>query len=157
MPADSEPPTVTLPHTFRPFGVRIAAYVLGALLLATVVVIWFAFPQEVRDQFTIFQRGTVIVFGLAAAASGYALARSRIVAREDGLTVVNGYKARRYDWNEIIAVTLRRGSPWAVLDLSDGTSAAAMGIQGSDGGRAVRAVKQVRALVEQQSHTDRND
>lgn len=157
MPADSEQPTVTLPHTFRPFGVRIAAYVLGALLFGTTAVIWFAFPQEVRDQFTIFQRGTVIAFGLATAASGYALARSRIVAREDGLTVVNGYKARRYDWNEIIAVTLRRGSPWAVLDLSDGTSTAAMGIQGSDGGRAVRAVKQVRALVEQQSHTDRND
>ena len=62
-------------------------------------------------------------------AGGYALARSRLVAREDGLTVVNGYKARRFEWNEILAVTLRAGSPWAVLDLSDGTTVAAMGIQ----------------------------
>jgi hypothetical protein len=32
-----------------------------------------------------------------------------------------------------------------------------MGIQGSDGPRAQRQVRQVRALLEQQSHTDRND
>ena len=51
-------------------------------------------------------------------------------------------------WNEVLAITLRQGSPWAVLDLSDGTSVPAMGIQGSDGQRAARQVAQVRALVD---------
>jgi hypothetical protein len=155
MPAGSEPPP--LPHTFRPVGVRVAASVLGTLLVLVTVVIWFAFPQSVRDQFTWFQRGTVVFFGLAAITAGHALARSRIDARADGLTVVNGYKRRRYDWTEVLAVTLRAGSPWALLDLADGTSVSAMGIQGSDGARAVTQVKQLRTLVEEHSRTERDD
>ena len=157
MPADSDPLPFALPHTFRPFGVRVAAYAFGAMLLAVTLVIWFAFPPEVRDQFTLFQRGTVIVFAIATAAAGYALARSRIETREDGLTVVNGYKSRSYEWTEVLAVSLRQGSPWATLDISDGTTVSAMGIQGSDGARAVKQVRQLRALVDQHSHTDSDD
>ena len=145
MPADSD---LKLPHTFRPFGVRLAIFVLGALLLLVVVVMWFSFPQEIRDQFTAFQVLTVVAFGAMFYAGGFALARSRLVAREDGLTVVNGYKTRHLEWNEILAVTLRPGSPWAILDLSDGTTVPAMGIQGSDGPRAANQVRQVRALVQ---------
>lgn len=157
MPAASEPELVSLPHTFRPLGVRMAAYVFGGLLLVVVLVIWFSFPPEVRDQFTLFQRGTVIFFGLAAGVAGHALARSRVVARQNGMTVVNGFRSRTYEWNEVLAVSLRQGSPWATLDLSDGTTVAAMGIQGSDGSRAIAAVKQLRALVDVKSRTDRND
>lgn len=157
MPAASEPVAVSLPHTFRPLGVRIAAYAFGSMLLLVVLAIWFAFPQEVRDQFTLFQRGTVIFFGLAAAVAGHALARSRVLARERTMTVVNGFRSRTYDWNEVVAISLRQGSPWATLDLSDGTTVSAMGIQGSDGARAVTHVRQLRALMAQQSRTDRND
>jgi hypothetical protein len=153
MPAGSEPaPTalpVPLPHTYRPLGVRIAAAVLGVLLLLVSTVMWYAFPQDVRDQFTAFQRLTVLVLGLAFFACGYALARSRVVARQDGVTVVNGYRARRYEWNEVLRISLRPGSPWAVLDLSDGTSVPAMGIQGSDGARASRQVREIRSLIDQ--------
>jgi hypothetical protein len=145
MPAGSD---VALPHTFRPFGVRLAIYVLGGLLVLVVLVMWFALPADIRSQFTPLQLGTVIFLGLLFYAAGYALARSRVVAREDGLTVVNGYRTRRFEWNEILAVSLRNGSPWAELDLSDGTTVAAMGIQGSDGPRAMRQVREVRALVD---------
>jgi hypothetical protein len=62
--------------------------------------------------------------------------------------VVNGFRRREYEWPEIIAVHLPPGAPWAVLDLSDGTSAPAMGIQGSDGARAATAVRQLRALID---------
>ncbi len=62
--------------------------------------------------------------------------------------MVNGFRTRRFEWNEVLGVTLRAGSPWAVLDLSDGTSVPAMGIQGSDGDRAKRQVREVRTLVE---------
>lgn len=157
MPAASEPAAVSLPHTFRPLGVRVAAYAFGSLLVLVVLVVWFAFPPEIRDQFTVFQRGTVIFFGLGAAVAGHALARSRVLAREDDMTVVNGFRSRTYDWNEVVSVSLRQGSPWATLDLSDGTTVSAMGIQASDGSRAVAHVRQLRALVNQQSHTDRND
>ena len=147
MPAGSDglPP---LPHTFRPFGVRIAIGVLGTLLVVVTAVTWLAFPAEIRDQFTALQRLTLLGLGLMFYAGGYALARSRVVARKDGVTVVNGYKSRRYEWNEILAVTLRQGSPWATLDLSDGTTVSAMGIQGSDGARAVTQARQLRRLVD---------
>ena len=133
--------------TFRPLGVRVAIYVLGALLLVLVGVMWFSLPREIRVQFSIFQRATLIGFGALFYAAGYALARSRVVARTSGLTVVNGYRTHRLEWNQVLAVSLRPGSPWAVLDLSDGTSVAAMGIQSSDGARATQQVRQVRALV----------
>jgi Bacterial PH domain len=145
MPAGSD---VALPHTFRPFGVRLAIFVLGGLLVLVVLVMWFALPAEIRAQFTALQLGTVIFLGLLFYAAGFALARSRLVAREDGLTVVNGYRTRRFEWNEVLAVSLRNGSPWAEIDLSDGTTVAAMGIQGSDGPRAMRQVREVRALVD---------
>jgi hypothetical protein len=153
MPAGSEDGAtpaagVTLPRTFRPFGVRIAVYVLGALLVLTCVVMWLAFPPHIRAKFTVLQVLTIVAMGLMFYAIGFALSRSRLVARREGLTVVNGFRTRRFEWNEVLGVTLRAGSPWAVLDLSDGTSVPAMGIQGSDGDRAKRQVREVRTLVE---------
>ena len=145
MPAASD---LTLPQTFRPFGVRIAIYVAASLLVLVVVVTWLSFPSEIQDQFTWSQRFTVVGLGLLFYAGGYALARSRLVARENGLTIVNGYRTRRYEWNEILAVTLGPGSPWAVLDIADGTTVPAMGIQGSDGARAQAQVRRLRLLVE---------
>jgi len=115
--------------------------------VVTVVVMWFAFPQDIRDQFTAFQVLTIIGLGAMFYVGGYALARSRVVARKDGLRVVNGYRSRRLDWNEVLAVSLRPGSPWAMLDLSDGTSMAAMGIQGSDGARAQTALRELRQVI----------
>jgi hypothetical protein len=137
----------TTSTTFRPFGIRIAAVVLGALLLGVTAGIWLAFPQDVRDQFTTFQRVTVLAFGVAAAAAIFALARSRIEARSDGLLAVNGYNSHFYPWQEVAGVTLRAGGPWAILELADGSTAPAMGIQGSDGSRAVAQVKKLRAIL----------
>ena len=151
MPAASEP-VLSLPQTFRPVGVRVAIYVAATLVVLVVVVTWLAFPAEIQDQFTWSQRFTIIGFGLMLYAGGYALARSRLVAREDGLTVVNGFRTRRYEWNEVLAVTLRPGSPWAVLDITDGTTVPAMGIQGSDGARAQAQVRRLRHRVDTLTH-----
>jgi hypothetical protein len=160
MPAGSDPGAadslVPLPHTFRPLGVRLAVYVFGALLLALVIVMWFAFPPEIREKFTAFQILTIIVLGLGFAALGWGLARSRVEAREPGIRVVNGYRVHEHEWSEVLAISLRPGSPWAVLDLSDGTTVSAVGIQGSDGARAQTQVRQLRALVEAHSRTDRD-
>lgn len=145
MPAVSEP---TLPHTWRPLGVRMAGLVFGGMLLAVCAVAWFSFDEETRAKFTAFQRGTVVVLGLMFFAAGHAMARSRVVAQAERLVVVNGYRRHEYEWAEVLAVHLPRGAPWAVLDLSDGTSQPAMGIQGSDGGRAQRAVRELRILIQ---------
>ena len=86
MPAGSEDRAtpaagVPLPRTFRPFGVRIAVYVLGTLLVLTCVVMWLAFPPHIRAKFTVLQVLTIVAFGLMFYAIGFALSRSRLVAR----------------------------------------------------------------------------
>ena len=87
MPADSDDgradPTLahagtSLPHTWRPFGVRVAVGVLGGLLLALVAVVWIALDDATRAQFTTFQRGTLVFIGLMLFAAYYALMRSRV-------------------------------------------------------------------------------
>jgi len=151
MPAGSdpaEPATVRLPHTWRPFGVRLAGVVFGGALLVVCAFAWLSFDEETRAKFTPFQRGTLIFLGLLGFSVFYALVRSRVVATAERLVVINGFRRREYEWPEIIAVHLPPGAPWAVLDLSDGTSAPAMGIQGSDGARATTAVRQLRALID---------
>ncbi|CUR54132.1 conserved hypothetical protein [metagenome] len=148
MPADSEPSReLVLPHTWRPYGARIAATVGGVGLVAVCLFAWIAFPPEIRAQFTVFQKLTMIfLFGLAFAA-WFALVRSRVVAEDTRLLVVNGYRSHSYEWAEVVSISLVRGAPWATLDLADGTTISALAIQGSDGPRARNAVRQIRALI----------
>lgn len=160
MPAASEPRRTSteppeLPVRFRPIGVRIAAAAFGVVLVLTVVVVWLALPRAAQEGFTFLQRATVVGMMLGAAAIGHALGRCRVDADQEGLTVVNGYRSYRLAWQQVVSVSLRPGSPWAMLDLSDGTTRSAMGIQGSDGARAVRQARQLRALVEAHSAGDR--
>jgi hypothetical protein len=148
---------ITLPHTWRPFGARIAGVVLGGMLLALVVGVWIAWGSDVRARFTLFQRSTLVAMGLIGFSVLYALMRSRVSADAHGVTVVNGYRRRAYEWSQVVAVNLRRGAPWAGMDLSDGTSISMLAIQGSDGQRAIRAVRELRRLLAENSRTDRND
>jgi hypothetical protein len=161
MPAASEPrrdgATPDLPVRLRPLGVRVTSIVLAVVLVGTVVAVWYAMPPDVREQFTGFQRGTVIAMMLGTFVIGHALSRCRVDADEEGLTVVNGYRTHRFEWGQVVAVSLRPGNPWAVLDLSDGTSRSALGIQGSDGARAQRQVRLLRALVDAHSGSEPQD
>src|SRR6478735_3030968 len=152
MPAASDPqPAPPLPHTWRPFGVRMAGTVVGGGLLVVCVLAWIGFDEETQARFTTFQRGTVIALGLFAFSLLFALVRSRVVAEAGRLVVVNGYRRREFDWAQLVAVRLPPGAPWVTLDLADGTTVAAMGIQGSDGDRARTAVRQLRVIAAPQS------
>ena len=82
------------------------------------------------------------------------LARSKVTATDTSLTVVNGYRKRVYEWSQVISVSLRRGAPWGTLDLSDGTTVSLIGVQGSDGERARKAVRELRATIT--AHTPDN-
>jgi hypothetical protein len=147
MPAGSDP-APALPARFRPFGVRIASVAFGAALLVIVVAVWLALPESAQDSFTVSQRGTVAFMLFCAGVVAHAMSRCRVDADESGLTVVNGYRTRHYGWDEVVGVTMRPGDPWAVLDLASGLGRSAMGIQGSDGARARRQVRELRALID---------
>src|SRR3954447_25381482 len=150
MPAasDREAGGEQLPIRFRPLGVRIVASALVVVLALMTTVIWLQLPSDVRAEFTLVQRVTLGVIALLALMVGHALTRCRVDMDEAGITVVNGYRTHRYQWGQLIAVALRPGNPWAVLDLSDGTTQSLLAIQGSDGARAQRQVRRLRALIE---------
>jgi hypothetical protein len=148
MPAVSEPSArVPLPHTWRPLGVRVAAIVLGAMLTIVVVFAWVSFDAETRAAFTFFQVATLVALGMLAFSLGYALARSRVVAELDRLVVVNGYRRREFEYAAVVEAHLPPGAPWVTLDLDDGTTVSAMGIQGSDGARAQTALRELRNVL----------
>jgi len=151
MPAGSDPvgPALpALPRTWRPLGVRLAALVFGGGLLVVCAMAWIGFDDEIQERFTPPQKGTLIVMGLLVVLVLWGLSRSRITAVGDRIVVVNGYRRRDFARAQVVAVTLPRGAPWATLDLHDGTSVAAMGIQGSDGDRARTAVRELRAVLD---------
>lgn len=120
----------------------------GVLIFVLSAACWVLFTPEVRATFDLFQRLTALALGLLIAACVHALVRARAVASARGLTVINGYKRRDFDWAEVVAIHLPRGAPWATLDLADGTTCSLMAIQSSDGARATTAVRQVRALID---------
>lgn len=136
-----------LPKTWRPFGVRAMGIVLVVALYGLCIFTWFAFDEETRAKFTVFQKSTLGFFGLLILVLVHALTRSRVEARQEGLVVVNGYRRRDLAWEQVVAVHLPPGAPWVTLDLADGTSVPAMGIQSSDGGRAKAAARELRALA----------
>ncbi|QKW10604.1 PH domain-containing protein [Streptomyces sp. NA04227] len=86
------------------------------------------------------------------------LCRPRVVATESGVRVVNILSSRSLDWAEIVQVNLRAGDPWVFLDLSDGTSLPALGIQpGLAKQHAIRDASALRALVEARGAYDGRD
>lgn len=143
-----------LPHTWRPLGVRVAVAGLGLMLLVVCAAAWFGFDESVRDRFTVLQRLTILAMGAGFGACGWALARARVTAEMEALVVVNGFRTRRLEWEELVAIHLPAGAPWATLDLADGTTISAMAFQGSDGRRARDGVRQVRALIDREGARD---
>jgi hypothetical protein len=148
MPAGSSEGELTLPRTWRPLGPTIMGVALTVCLIVVVGAGWFTFDAETRAKFTIFQRGTLIFFGLLYLSLMFGLLRSRAVAYQDRLVVVNGYRKREYEWPQVVAAHLPPGAPWVTLDLADGETVSVLGIQSSDGARARRALRELRSLVD---------
>lgn len=144
MPADSD---LALPRRWRPLGTRLAGWFFGGLFLLVSVVMWMSLGEARKH---IAQRDVNLLLGCAVALliCLHALMRCRVDASERGVTVVNGYRRRDLEWAEVVAITMPPGAPWAVLDLADGRTASAMGIQASDGDRARAHVRDLRALIE---------
>ncbi|MEU3031777.1 PH domain-containing protein [Streptomyces incarnatus] len=144
----SDLPTLpSLPVTFRPGHTRavlLTAAVAIFLTISAVALLLEGLGPGERMSFVV--TGALIFWVLAQ------LARIKVVADESGVTVVNIASRRRLDWAEILQVNLRPGDPWVFLNLSDGTSLPALGIQpGIARQRAIADAKALRALAEARS------
>ncbi|MBA2699029.1 MAG: PH domain-containing protein [Nocardioidaceae bacterium] len=125
-------------------------------LVGTMVFLWLMLPQSVQDRFSTLQRATVIAFLAAMVAVLHALFRTLARAEAPGLTIVNGYKTRRFEWAEIVSVSFNPNRPWALLDLADGDTVVVMAIQNADGARASRSARELAGVIAEQSRTDRD-
>ena len=156
MPAASDPAAgppagpdlPSLPRTWRPMGVRLAVLGFGLVLFVVCAAAWLGFDDETRAKFNALQRITLLGMGAGFAVIGWALGRARVTAERAGLVVVNGFRTRRLEWEQVLGVHLAAGAPWATLDLADGTTISAMAFQGSDGKVARAGVRQLRALID---------
>jgi Bacterial PH domain len=163
MPADSDAagaayqPAVTLPHTFRPLGARIATGAAAVTIVAAVTFLWVMLPSEVQDEFSLIQRLTLLVFFAAVLVLLNAIFRTSARASEDGLIVVNGYKRRELEWSQIVRISLTPNRPWALMDLDDGTTLSVMAIQTSDGARATRSARQLAVVIARHTRTERDE
>ncbi|MFJ9339267.1 PH domain-containing protein [Streptomyces sp. NPDC101733] len=140
--APSVPPT--LPVTFRPTRTRAVLLGVGLAMFVTItaiaVILETLSPGErVSFVFTAVLLSSVLVL----------LSRPKVVADEDGVTVVNLTTTRRLEWAQILRVNLRPGDAWVFLDLNDGTSLPALGIQpGVARAQAISDARTLRALAE---------
>ncbi|HEY9327818.1 MAG TPA: PH domain-containing protein [Streptomyces sp.] len=141
MPAPALP---ALPVTFRPTRTRVVLLTVGAAMFAVITAVAFSLEQLSGGERVSFVFTALLFFGILAL-----LSRPRIVADDSGVTVVNLTRTRRLSWAEIVRVNLRAGDPWVFLDLSDGTSMPALGIQpGIAKEQAIRDARTLRALAE---------
>ncbi|MEU9988068.1 PH domain-containing protein [Streptomyces sp. NPDC048045] len=140
-------PAPSLPVTFRPGLTRAILLTAGVVIFLVISGIALLLEQfGPGDRLTFVLTGALIFWVLAQ------LARVKVVADETGVTVVNIVTRRRLDWAEILRVNLRPGDPWVFLDLSDGTSLPALGIQpGIAKQRAIADAQALRALAEARS------
>jgi hypothetical protein len=136
-----------LPVTFRPGRTRAVLLISGVVIFVVITVVALLLEQLGPGERMSFVLTGALLFGVLAM-----LARVKVVADESGVTVVNIAGRRHLEWAEIVQVNLRPGDPWVFLNLSDGTSLPALGIQpGIAKKHAIADARTLRALVEARS------
>ncbi|MEU2158233.1 PH domain-containing protein [Streptomyces sp. NPDC019396] len=133
-----------LPVTFRPTRTRAVLLTVGVVMFAVITAVAFALEKLSTGERISFVFIALLFFAVLAL-----LSRPKVVADEQGVTVVNLTRRRRLDWAEILRVNLRPGDPWVFLDLSDGSSLPVLGIQpGIARHHAIRDARALRALAD---------
>ncbi|MGA9343727.1 MAG: PH domain-containing protein [Nocardioidaceae bacterium] len=148
------PPNVALPHTYRPRGARIATAIAAATIVASVAFLWLMLSSDVRAEFSVAQRVTLLGFFVAVLVVLNGIFRTSARATDHGLTVVNGYRRHELEWGQLVRISLTPNRPWALLDLDDGTTLAVMAIQSADGKRATRSAREVARVIALRSRPD---
>jgi hypothetical protein len=132
-------------RTFRPGGTRIVAYAVAVIMLVLTAAIAFALPDEIY--FTTAETVTLWAIILAVLVLLHGIGRSKIVAGEDGIDVVNGYKSHHVPWADVEGFAMNTGAPWPTMVLKDDERVMLFAIQASDGAYARQAVDYLRGRV----------
>ncbi|MEU3315891.1 PH domain-containing protein [Streptomyces sp. NPDC048387] len=140
----ARPVPPALPVTFRPHRTRAVLLGAGFVIFVTIGAI-----ALLLENLSPGERISFVVTAALMASVLVLLSRPKVVADEAGVTVVNLTTSRRLEWAQILRVNLRPGDPWVFLDLNDGTSLPALGIQpGIAKAQAIGDARALRALAE---------
>ncbi|WP_030691290.1 PH domain-containing protein [Streptomyces globisporus] len=133
-----------LPVTFRPGRTRAVLLTMSVAIFVVITAVAMMLERLGPGERASFVFTAALLSGVLVL-----LSRPKVVADDEGVTVVNIVRARRLAWAEILRVNLRPGDPWVFLDLSDGTSLPALGIQpGIAKESAIRDARALRALAD---------
>lgn len=146
--------SVSLPRIYRPLGSRVVAAVAGVSIVTVVVLLWVMLPASSQNDFGPVQRVVIAGFFAIMVVLLYGLFRTRAVATESGLRVVNGFCSHSLEWTQMVAISLSPNRAWALIDLDDGTTVSVMALQTADGARATRLVRELAALMSDRSRID---
>ncbi|WP_433255533.1 PH domain-containing protein [Streptosporangium sp. CA-135522] len=147
-PESVSPPE--LPVVWRPKKGRIVAYGFAALIMLGALSLAIYLPAP----FTLADKIAMVVLGVMIAGVLHLLGRCRVEADERGITVVNPLRVHRYEWPEVLGVTLAQSEPWAKIDFADGATIGAVGLQGSEKDRTVRQVRELSALIRERGEAE---
>ncbi|MFF5921210.1 PH domain-containing protein [Streptomyces flavochromogenes] len=140
----SQAQTPVLPVTFRPGRTRVVLITMSVAIFVVISVVAVLLERLGPGERASFFFTAALLSGILAL-----LSRPKVVADDEGVTVVNITRTRRLAWAEILKVNLRPGDPWVFLDLSDGTSLPVLGIQpGIAKEAAIRDARALRALAD---------
>lgn len=133
---------------FRPVGGRIVPLVMAAACILVFGVMAIAISGDGALGWSGLDRALLFCLGLLMAGVLYRFAQVRALPNTEGIEVHNLVVTRTIAWDEVVEVQFGGGSPWVTLELTDFTTVAVMGIQRSDGARAVAEARRLAALVE---------
>ena len=132
-----------------PRTIRIVGAIVCAALVVLVIIGWLTLPTHLRALFTVSQVLTLLAVLVALVGVIGLVACSTVRADRDGVRVRNGLRVHRLGWDRVYRVLFRNGDPWATLligNADDPDRVVLLGVQRSDGDRAVRAVAELRRL-----------
>jgi hypothetical protein len=138
----------------RPRRARLIVYPAAAALFVVLVGVAFLMPSGGEHGWGTGSRLAVVVFAAACVWFLHRLASVRVETDGSGATVVNILRRRRLEWSEVVGVRLSRDDAWMMLDVSDGTSLAAMGVQRSEGALAERQARDFARMVAEGSQVE---
>jgi hypothetical protein len=135
---------------FRPRrGRKVATVVaIAALVIFTVGAISLPQGDPLVGGWTIVDRLTLVLIGVAIAVLMWRYASIRAVPTREGLVVRNLFTTRRLAWPQIVRVQFGGGAPWVTLDLDDTDTVAVMAIQKADGSFSRAEAGRLSALVQ---------
>jgi hypothetical protein len=135
---------------YRPKRVRVACAIGAVSIFALFTVIGVALTNSTfksSDKYAMIGLGVVFALGILL------IARPRVRADAEGVSIQNIIGGYRLPWTAIRKVTFNRGQPWLYFELENDDTVAVLAVQAVDKEHAVEAVRCLRSLHAQARST----